>query len=48
MTPDPTAPPAVLAPLNAAPFFSLRNVPLWASLVLAAVVWGLVVMVPHP
>jgi len=47
VTPDPKASPPVLAPLTAAPFFSLRNVPLWACLALAAVVWGLIVLVPH-
>ena len=47
MSADPKATPAALTPLLAAPFFSLRNVPLWACLVLAAVVWGLIVLVPH-
>lgn len=48
MSPDPKATAPALEPLTQAPFFSLRNVPLWAGLTLAAVVVGLIVMVPHP
>jgi hypothetical protein len=44
---DPKAAPPALEPLTEAPFFSLRNVPLWACLALGAVVVGLIVMVPH-
>jgi hypothetical protein len=39
---------APLAPPDKAPFFSARNIPLWACLVLIAAVAGLIVMVPHP
>jgi hypothetical protein len=42
------AAPRTLAPLTKAPFFSLRNVPLWSCLALAAVVAGLIALVPHP
>jgi hypothetical protein len=35
-------------PLTKAPFFSLRNVPLWVCLVQAAVVAGIIALVPHP
>ena len=48
MTADPKATPPALEPLIQAPFVSLRNVPLWACLALAAVVAGLIVVVPHP
>jgi len=44
---DPEATPPAPQPLTKALFFSLRNVPLWACLALAAVVAGLIVMVPH-
>jgi hypothetical protein len=47
MSAPPKATPPELEPLMQAPFFSLRNVPLWACLALAVVVAGLVVMVPH-
>ena len=47
MSADPEAAPSPPAPLTAAPFFSLRNVPLWACLALAAVVAGLIAFVPH-
>jgi hypothetical protein len=48
MSADPKATPLALEPLIKAPFFSLRNVPLWACLALGAVVAGLIVNVPHP
>jgi len=45
---DPKTAPSTIEPLTTAPFFSLRNVPLWACLALGAVVAGLIAMVPHP
>ena len=48
MNASPRATPSALEPLVQAPFFSLRNVPLWACLGLAAVVVGLIILAPHP